>query len=130
MFTAKGRSRTYQILTRPHGAQSAVILKIQSQPRQVFPQSELNELGLESLEEIEQMAKGKSKKQMTPEQIGQIKAAIEASLRAREHTRNPRTSTKNDHETALSRKRREQWSRAQRIFQTQGFGAALADMRR
>lgn len=81
--------------------------------------------------EIEHMAKsGKGKKQMTADQKSQIMAAIEECLRSKEHRRGARTSTQQDHQEGFARRKSEKWNRAQRIFQSSGFAAALNDAQR
>jgi hypothetical protein len=92
-------------------------------------ESEL-EMELAALE-IERMAKsGKNKKKMTADQKSQIIATIEECLRSQEHKKGARKSTEQDHQENLARRKREKWNRAQRIFQTSGFTAALNDAER
>ena len=76
--------------------------------------------------EIERMA-GDS---MTKQQKRQIMAAIDASLAATEHTSGKRGSTKGKHQSGMARRRKDKWNRAVRVFQSQGFAAALADAQR
>jgi hypothetical protein len=92
-------------------------------------ESEL-EMELAALE-IERMAKaGKNKKKMTADQKTQIIAAIEECLRSKEHRRGARTSTEQVHQEGFARRKSEKWNRAQRIFQSSGFAAALNDAER
>lgn len=118
VFTAQGKTRTYHIFTHPISSQQSVILAIRSQPRRIS-----NELEMEALFE-------KGGKKMTAQQKSQILAAIDESLGGKEHTSSKRGSTRNKHQEALARKRKEKWNRAQRMFQNQGFQAALNDARR
>jgi hypothetical protein len=91
----------------------------------------LNNTQSEAFAEIEHMAKPKRKdKQMTAAQKAQIMRAIRESLAAKEHTKGARGSTKNTHEEGIARRINDKWKRAQRVFQDQGFQAALADARR
>jgi hypothetical protein len=80
--------------------------------------------------EIERMAGGKNKKKMTADQKSQIIAAIEECLRSKEHKRGARNSTQQVHQEGFARRKSEKWNRAQRIFQSSGFAAALNDAER
>lgn len=78
--------------------------------------------------EIEHMAGGN--KQMTSQQKKEILEAIDECLKKKEHTKGGRSSTKQTHQQGMARKRQDKWNRAQRIFQNQGFPAALNDAKR
>lgn len=81
--------------------------------------------------EIEHMAGSRSgRRQMTADQKLQILAAINDCLASREHTRGARGSTQGTHEAGMARRKADKWNRAQRIFQSSGFAAALNDARR
>lgn len=81
-----------------------------------------------SMYEIEHMAGGKKK--MRADQAQQIKAAIDACLKSKEHTSSKRGSTRQKHQEAIARRRAEKWGRAQRVFEQNGFEAALSDAER
>ncbi|MEB3277747.1 MAG: hypothetical protein VKK42_02345 [Lyngbya sp.] len=117
VFTAQGKTRTYHLLTHPISSQQSMILAIRSQPRMIANESEMEAL----------FEKGKK---MSADQKRQILAAIDESLSKKEHTSSKRGSTKNKHQEGLARRRQDKLKRAQRIFQDQGFQAALNDARR
>lgn len=84
-----------------------------------------------SMHEIEHMAgSGRGRRQMTADQKAQIMAAINDCLASREHTSGARGSTLGTHQAGMARRKADKWNRAQRIFQTSGFTAALNDARR
>lgn len=124
-------NQSYTLLTDPQQTQQA-LQRANTTLQRYSSQRFATEAELEierALREIEHMAKGQ-KRQMTSAQKAQIMQAIEDSICQQEHTRGRRSSTREDHEEAKARRRREKWKRAQRIFQTQGFQTALKDAKR
>lgn len=81
-----------------------------------------------AFQEIEHMTR--SRKQMTESQKQQILSAINECWKNKERTKGKRRSTKDKHEQGEKRFKSGKWNRAQRIFQNEGFPAALNDAKR
>lgn len=79
-------------------------------------------------QEIEHMAGGKKK--MTADQKRQIMSAIDECLKSKEHTSGKRGSTKQAHQEGMARRRTDKFNRAKRVFEQNGFAAALSDAER